>query len=81
MKSLEDLAVHWAEKQLHQKASLYSSLLMTALGCLNLGLYFFVPIDHTGLLGSGIFLLCLGFLLFERAGFVALIERKGQKEF
>lgn len=75
MKNLENLAVRWAERQLGQKASIFSALFMAALGCLNLGLYFFVPIDHTGLLGTGIFLLCLGALLFERAGFVNLIHR------
>jgi hypothetical protein len=75
MKNLENLAVRWAERQLGQKASIYSALFMLALGCLNLGLYFFVPIDHAGLLGSGIFLCCLGAMLFERAGFVTLIHR------
>lgn len=67
--------MHWAKRQLGQRASLFSALFMAVLGLLNLGLYFFVPIDHTGLLGSGIFLLCLGALLFERAGFVILIAR------
>jgi hypothetical protein len=79
VKTLQDLAVRWAERQLHQKASIYSSLFLTLFGCLNLGLYFFVPIDHTGLLGTGIFLLCIGFMLFERAGFVVLIERNRGK--
>jgi hypothetical protein len=79
VKALEDLAVRWAERQLHQNASIYSSLFLTLFGCFNLGLYFFVPIDHTGLLGTGIFLLCIGLMLFERAGFVALIRRKGEK--
>lgn len=75
MKTLENLAVLWAERHIGQKASIFSAVFMVALGSLNLGLYFFVPIDHTGLLGTGIFLLCLGALLFERAGFVTLIHR------
>jgi len=80
MISIRKLSKKWAVYVSGDKYSLATSLFLSICGIFNVLIYLFGSTNNPAILATGIFLIGTSFLLFERAGFVNLLEEHRNKQ-